>query len=91
MAEPLSTVIFISQDKAFGFGGTAMAMVDEGNCRCLLQAQRHFAVLQHAFRSLAARAWVFFGWRFGNSVEDRIAKILMRDGESAMVWNFDCY
>ena len=49
-----------------------------------------FAISATAFRSLAARGWAPFGWRFGSSVEDRIAKISMRDGESAMVGNFDC-
>ena len=49
-----------------------------------------FAISATAFGGIAARGWAPFGWRFGNSVEDRIAKISMRDCESAMVGNFDC-
>ena len=42
MTKPLPTANLISQnrDGAFGFGGTAMAMLDVGKCRYLLPAQQ---------------------------------------------------
>ena len=49
-----------------------------------------FAHSATAFGGLAARVWFFYGHRFGKWGEDRISKMSIRDGESAMVGNFDC-
>ena len=76
----------ISQNEAFGFLLSAIAMLDVGKCRCL-QLLAHRST---AFEGVAARSWQFFCERFGNWEEDRILKILMRDGGSVMVRNFDC-
>ena len=51
-----------------------------GKCRCLLPAHQRFAVLQAKLQ----RMFMIFRHRFGKSDEDRISKISMRNGESAI-------
>ena len=75
----------ISQNEAFGFLLSAIAMLDVGKCRCL-QLLAHRST---AFEGVAARSWQFFCERFGNwdrPTDDRQAKF-----DDSWIWMDDKY